>query len=461
MQDGDLTAAASASTAAALASLLPHAAATISAAGGDARSPCWHDAAAEYGRASLAHHLIRRVACAPGRDVQASGASQHHVAASLSAPHHDQFISACLCADSSSLPASVRACALAAAQASAAANAVDAAPLTSQSGEAASGVLEGANPWSLSAMHARAAAGDPSCTLHAVAQAAFLLAALACQPSDSPVAALPLLLTSSHAQTPARASTNSDSASHAGAVRLFWHVFDSPEPREGAPVAGAVARWLLKTQPWSLLGTCDAPVMSLFVCAIALGMRSSAGHVRPYVSPPGVVLQLALVHCEASDRLDCAELVSLAASLEHRAPPGEPAAPPPAPGGLVDQLQRLCAACAPAAFRWHATAALAAWWLEGETGRGAIVWMLAKRLTHTEVLVEAVAADALAALAQMQGTSARGLLLHCGHVMRDAGLHAGTHGQVRFRVDVVLMHPFTAGTCGQHNSHAALAPFDE
>jgi hypothetical protein len=57
--------------------------------------------------------------------------------------------------------------------------------------------------------------------------------------------------------------------------------------------------------------------------------------------------------------------------------------------------------------------------------------MLAKKLTHTEVCVEAAAADALRAAAHMSGCGVRELLLADRSVMREAGLHAATHQQVR------------------------------
>jgi hypothetical protein len=346
------------------------------------------------------------------------------------APHHDPFVEQ-LC-DDQTTPARVRRIVLDAMHASAAAEAIDAAASVGLSQPpAVTGLFDGTAPWCLGNLLARASAGDEACTMRDVAQAAFVFAMLSSQPAGSPAAALPLAMTAQPRSEQVQASDGTEAAAkaHAVSLKLFDIIFDSNSMIQGSP-ARPLAIWVIEHVPWERMAAVDPVAMEHFVCAIALGLRVCGAHGCAHVQQGGVLLQLALEHCKDSEAPECTRLLELAAVIEQRAPAGYLGDPLATPGTLLVELQRHCTECAPPVFRRLAVAALAAWWLHGESTRGALVWMLAKKLTHNEPRVEAAAADALRAAATMAGTGVRELLLRCRHVMREAGLHAASHPQV-------------------------------
>jgi hypothetical protein len=395
----------------ALSSLLTEVSAILNVSQEPVAPLSWSSAATAYCRTSLACHLL------------ALATSQTSEVASppLLPPHTDPLILAIHA--NTALPAATRRVAMASMR-----------TLASSGGAA---LLAGPEPWSMASMLRAVAAGDAACCSSDVACAAFMLALQGSQPATSPIAALPLALTSrphaGHAALPPALHRH-------GARQLFTLIFDSAHTQVSS-AARQQAIQLLRDQPWAAVVSCALPSMELFLCAIALGLRTHGKppNRAPCIEKPGLLLQLALSRCGAAGPDECMEFIAPVAMLEQRAAPQ--ALADGSSSLIVPELQRLCTQCAPEAFRWHSVAVLTAWWLQGPLGRGALLWMLAKKLTHNDLRVEAAAADALQAAAHMHGTPVSHMLVHNSHVMREAGLHAASHPQVRFALHAPAWFP--------------------
>ena len=334
----------------------------------------WHKAAHEYIRAALSVALMQRALRGCPQGQQVSGDS--------TVPHRNAMVQ--LIALDRGAPVALRAAAISAMHASACVAALDALGRASSGSHGAeiAALCDGAEPWTLQSMATGAARGERPYEVAMVAKATFVTACLACQPTQSPALTLPLvLLPADFAECVSGASAD-QARSSAAALRLFYLVFDTADSANAPQAADCLKRWLWRNQPWSMLEE-NPPTMQHFVCALALSMRIVSAEGRTCVQPHGALLQLALEHCNASELPSCSDLVTLAASLEHRAPAGalctaqgaqpqdtatlqdQAAAGSAGVGGvLLAELRRMTMECAPPAFRWHAVAILAAWWLQ-------------------------------------------------------------------------------------------------
>jgi hypothetical protein len=191
--------------------------------------------------------------------------------------------------------------------------------------------------------------------------------------------------------------------------------------------AAQLSATLRAHSPWTS-ATCGLPAATLFIFATAIGARMHEGS-SVSLEAPGTMLAAAISACAVHPSGECDALVATIAAAEARAP--ESSASKEQATALARLTCGLLGGCEGGAAQWVMTLALAVWRLLGPEHRSGILWQLVQLLMHADVRVEIAAADALRRLAGMQGVPLREMLVEDEHVMREAGLHAATHQQVR------------------------------